>query len=77
MPEKSELPPLVAEYSQALMLLQASHDFYHGILDALRKSTGDDGEPDLPELFKYMNVALRKFAPRDVEIRGLISKGEG
>ena len=58
------------------MLLRVTHEFYQAILNALRENTEADGSPDLPALFRQMNTVLTGFAPRDIEIRQLLSRLE-
>jgi hypothetical protein len=77
MTEDSGLPPLVAEMAQARALLGASHDFYQAILNAVRDSTDEAGEPDFGGLFRRMNKALTGFAPRDHEIKRLLGRLAG
>ncbi len=73
----SGLPPLVAEVTQAAILLAASHDFFQAVLSAVRDSTDEAGEPDFPGLFRRMNKALTEFAPRDHEIKQLVARLAG
>ena len=76
MTNHSGLPPLAAELTQSMLLLRATHEFYQAILNALRENTEADGSPDLPALFQQMNTVLTGFAPRDLEIRQLLSRLE-
>lgn len=71
------LPPLVAEMAQVRALLGASHDFYQAILNAVRDSTDEAGEPDFGGLFRRMNKAVTGFAPRDHEIKRLFGRLAG
>ena len=72
--DEPRVPQLPADMSQSLMLLRASHDLYQSFLDALRQNNDELGDPDLPGLFRQMNEALTGFAPRDMEIRRLLSR---
>jgi hypothetical protein len=76
MVDDSGIPALAAELSQSMVLLRATHEFYQSILVALSENTDTNGTPDLPELFQQLNTALTSFAPRDIEIRSLLSRLE-
>ena len=76
MTNQSGVPPLAAELTQSMILLRATHEFYQAILNALRENTEEDGSPDLPALFQQMSTVLTGFAPRDLEIRQLLSRFE-
>ena len=76
MTDHSGIPPLAAELTQSMVLLRATHEFYQAILNALRENTEADGSPDLPALFQQMSTILKGFAPRDLEIRQLLSRFE-
>lgn len=76
MTDDSGIPPLAAELTQSMVLLRATHEFYQSILVALSENTDPNGSPDLPELFRQLNATLTNFAPRDMEIRSLLSRLE-
>ncbi len=73
MPDKNELPPLVPEMVRSLGLLKASHEFYAEIVGALRDNISENGDPDIPQMVIRFNKALTSFAPRDREIRQLLT----
>ena len=78
MTDERGMTPLAPELAQSMTLLQASHAFYQAILEAVRENTGTGprGDPDFPGLFRQMNEALTAFAPRDHEIKRLLSRLE-
>jgi hypothetical protein len=76
MTDDSGIPPLAAQLMQSMVLLHATHKFYQTIFIDLNQSTDPNGSPDLPELFRQLNLVLTGFAPRDIEIRTLLSRFE-
>ena len=78
MSDPTSITPLAPELAQSMTLLRASHAFYQAILEAVRQNTdtGPRGDPDFAGLFRQMNEALTGFAPRDHEIKQLLSRLE-
>ena len=79
MSDDAGITPLAPELAQSMTLLQASHEFYQAMLEAVRENadSGPRGDPDFPGLFRQMNRALTGFAPRDHEIKQLLSRLAG
>ena len=76
MKKNTDALQLVVDLNQSEILLRASQEFYHAILNALRENTNANGEPNLPGLFRQMNEVLNAFAPHAHEIGRLLPELE-
>lgn len=69
--------PLAVDLADAVRLLRASDKLYQDILLILRETIADDGTPQIDAFASRLSNALTAFAPRDVEIRNLLSRADG